>query len=88
MDRFIRECARLFHSRQLGNHLSLSFYIQFFKHHVNFAFQRALAFAIERKFALAGDACFRFPIIIKSHDLHVGDIKGAMREIASYHERD
>jgi hypothetical protein len=25
---------------------------------------------------------------IRSHDLHVGDIRGAMGEIASYHERD
>ncbi len=31
MDRFIRECARLFHDKCLGGHLSLSFCIQFFK---------------------------------------------------------
>jgi hypothetical protein len=74
--------------KQLGDHLSLSFCIQIFKVHVNIIFQCALAFAIERKIALASDACFRPPIIIKSHDLHVDDISRAMREIASYHERD
>jgi hypothetical protein len=31
MDHFIRECAHLFHDRRLGDHLSLSFCIQFFK---------------------------------------------------------
>jgi hypothetical protein len=51
-------------------------------------FQHALTFAIERKIALASDVCFNTPIIIKSHDLHAGDIKGAMGEITSYHERD
>jgi hypothetical protein len=35
MDRFIRECVRLFHDKQLRDHLSLSFCIQFFKQHVN-----------------------------------------------------
>ncbi len=29
MDRFIRECVRLFHYGRLGGHLSLSFCIQF-----------------------------------------------------------
>ncbi len=28
------------------------------------------------------------PIIIRSCDMHAGDIRGAMGEIASYHERD
>jgi hypothetical protein len=65
----------------------LSFYIQFFKQHVNIALQRALAFAIERKIVLARDACLD-PITIKSHDLHVGDIRGAMGEIAPYHDKD
>ncbi len=37
---------------------------------------------------LACDACFRPPIIIKSHDVHAGDIRGAVGEIISYHERD
>jgi hypothetical protein len=66
----------------------LSFCIQFFKQHVSIACERALAFAIERKIALVGDACSRPPITIRSHDLHVGDIKEAMGEIISYHERD
>ncbi len=34
---------------------------------------------------LAGDACSRPPISIRSHDVHVG---GAMGEITSYHERN
>jgi hypothetical protein len=88
MDRSIKECARLFHYRQLKSHLSLSFCIQFFKRHVSFVFQCALTFVIERKIALAGDVCSRPPITVKSHDLHAGDIKGAMGEIASYHDRD
>jgi hypothetical protein len=37
---------------------------------------------------LVGDACSRLPITIKSHDLHAGYIKGVVREITSYHERD
>jgi hypothetical protein len=56
--------------------------------HVSIACECALAFAIERKIALVGDACSRPPITIRSHDLHVGDIKEAMGEIISYHERD
>jgi len=35
MDHFIRECACLFHDKQFGSHLSLSFYIQFFRQHVS-----------------------------------------------------
>jgi len=31
MDCFIKACVFLFHNRRLGGHLSLSFYIQFFK---------------------------------------------------------
>jgi hypothetical protein len=38
MDRFIRECAHLFHSKQPRGHLSLSFCIQFFKQCVSIAF--------------------------------------------------
>jgi hypothetical protein len=30
---------------------------------------------------LEGDVCFRYPITIRSHDLHVGDIRGAMGDI-------
>jgi hypothetical protein len=88
MDHFIKECARLFHDRRLGGHLSLFFCIQFFKQHVNIVFQHVLTFAIERKIMLVGDACFKPPITIRFHDLHVGDIKGVVGKIASYHKRD
>jgi len=88
MDRFIKECACLFHDKQSKNHLSLSFCIQFFKQHVNIVFQNALTFIIKRKILLMVDACYRPPITIKSHDLHVNDIKRAVGEITSYHERD
>jgi len=37
MDRLIKECADLFHDRRLRGHLSLSFWIQFFRQHVNIA---------------------------------------------------
>jgi hypothetical protein len=36
---------------------------------------------------LVGDACSRPRTTIKSHGLHVGDIRGAMGEITSYHEK-
>jgi hypothetical protein len=49
MDHFIKECARLFHNRLLGGHLSLSFYIQFFRQHVNIALQCALTFVIKKR---------------------------------------
>ncbi len=88
MDRFIKEYAYLFHDRQLGGHLSLSFYIQFFRKRVNITFQHVLAFTIKRKIVLVGDACSRPPNIIKFHDLHVGDIRGVVGEIAYYHEKD
>jgi hypothetical protein len=77
MDRFIRECACLFHDKPSGGHLSLSFCIQFFRQHVNIAFQCALASTIERKIVLASDVCSRPPNTIRFHDLHVGDIRGA-----------
>ncbi len=38
MDCFIRECACLFHNRRLGDHLSLSFCILFFRQHVTIVF--------------------------------------------------
>jgi hypothetical protein len=41
-----------------------------------------------KRVVLAGDVYSRPPIIVRPHDLHVGDIKGAMGEIASYHKRD
>jgi hypothetical protein len=88
MDHFIREYAHFFHDRWLKGHLSLSFCIQFFKQRVNIALQHVLIFIINRKITLVGDACFRPPIIIRSHDLHVGDVRGAIGEIFSYHERD
>jgi len=88
MDRFIREWAHLFHDKQLGGNLSLSFCIQFFKQHVGIAFQHALASTIKRKITLVGDACFRPPITIRSHDLHVGNIRGVVGEIISYHKGD
>jgi len=59
-----------------------------FRQHVSIVFQCALASTIERKIALMGDACSRPCVTIKSHDLHVGDIRGAMGEITSYHKRD
>ncbi len=37
---------------------------------------------------LAGDVCSRPPITIRSRDLHASDIRRAMGEITSYHERD
>ncbi len=69
-------------------HLLLSFYIQFFMYHVSMALQFALAFAIERKIALVGDACYRPPIIITFHDYHACNIIRAIGEIASYHQRN
>ncbi len=37
---------------------------------------------------LANDAYSRPLIIIKSHNLHAGDIRGVVGEITSYHEKD
>ncbi len=45
-------------------------------------------YGTERKIALAGDACSKPPIIIRFHDLHVGNIRRVMGEIVSYHEKD
>jgi hypothetical protein len=88
MDHFIKECVHLFHNRQSKGHLSLSFRIQFFKQHVSIVLQHALLSTIERKIALVSDVCSRPPTIIRSNNLHVGDIRKAMGEIASYHKRD
>jgi hypothetical protein len=66
----------------------LSFCIKFFKQCVNIAFQCALTYAIKRKIALASDVCFRPLIIIRFHNLHACDIRGAMGETTSYHKRD
>jgi hypothetical protein len=88
MDCFIRECAHLFHDRWSWSHLFLFSCIQFFRQHVNIVLQHALVFAIERKIMLASDVCSRPPITIRSHDLHAGDIRGAVGKIDFYHERD
>jgi hypothetical protein len=64
------------------------FFHSIFKITCYFALQQVLASAIEKKIALAGDVCFRPPITIKSHDLHVGDIRRDVGEITSYHEKD
>jgi hypothetical protein len=75
MDCFIKEFVRLFHDRQSRGHLSLSFCIQFFMEHSNITLQCALAFAIEKKIALAGDVCLKPLIIFRFHNFHLGDIK-------------
>ncbi len=59
MDRFIRECARLFHDRQSKSHLSLSFYIQLLRQCINIVLQHALAFVIKKKIMLVDDICSR-----------------------------
>jgi len=74
MDCFIRTCVRLFHDRQSQAHLSLSFFIQFFKQCVNIALTR--------------DTCFTSPISIKSCNLHAANIRRAVGEITSYHKKD
>jgi hypothetical protein len=37
---------------------------------------------------LMGDACCRPSIAMRSHDLCASNTRGALSEIASYHERD
>ncbi len=88
MDRVIREHVHLFHDRQSRGHLSLSFCVHFFKQHFSITLQHDLASTIEKKIALVGNVCSKPPITIRAHDLHVGDIRGALGEIASYHEKD
>jgi hypothetical protein len=88
MDHFIRECAHLFHDRWSRGHLALFFCIQFFKQHVNIALQHALTFVTNKKIVLAGDVCSRPPIITEFHNLHAGNIRKVMGEIASYYEKD
>ncbi len=53
-------------------------YIQFFKQHVSIVLEHDLALAINKKIVLACDVYFKPPIIIRSHELHVGNIKRAM----------
>jgi hypothetical protein len=88
MDRFIKECACLFNDKQSGGHLSLALCIQFFRQHVSIALQHVLTFVIEMKIALMGHVCSKPPITIRFHDLHANDIKRAVDEIVSYHEKD
>jgi hypothetical protein len=88
MDCFIKECTCLFHDKQSKVIYPCLFCIQFFKQRVSIILQHALASIIERKIVLVGDACSRPPITIKSNNFHVGDIRGAVGEIASYHKRD
>jgi hypothetical protein len=66
----------------------LIFLHSIFSQCVSISFQCALTSNIERKIALAGDACSKPHITIKSYDLHATNIKRAMGEIISYHERD
>ncbi len=75
MNHFIKECARLSLDRWSKCHLSLSFCIQFFKQHFSIVLQCALASTIERKIMFVTNVCSRPPITIKSHNLHVGDIR-------------
>jgi hypothetical protein len=42
----------------------------------------------KEEIVLVGDACCRPPITSQSHNLHAGEIRGAMGEIVSYHESD
>jgi hypothetical protein len=44
--------------------------------HVSIAFQRALAFVMEKKIVLVGNVGSKLPIINKSHNLHANDIRG------------
>jgi hypothetical protein len=61
----------------------------FFKQRVSITLECALAFAIERKIALAGNVCSRPPITIEYHDLHSDNIRVVVGEIASsYREKD
>ncbi len=88
MDHFIKECAHIFHDRRSKGHLSLSFCIHFSKLCVNIALQHALTSTIKRNIVLTWDLCSRPPNTIILHDLHAGDIKRALGEITSYHEKD
>jgi hypothetical protein len=52
MDHFIRECAHFFNNKRSRGHLSLSFCIQFSRHHVSIALLHALASNVKRKIVL------------------------------------
>jgi hypothetical protein len=64
MDHFIKECVHFFHDKWSKSHLSLSFCIQFFKHHVSIALQCVLASTIKKKIASTCDACSRPPLLL------------------------
>jgi hypothetical protein len=83
-----RNVLVFFHDIRLKVHLSFFICIQFWKQCVSIVFLCVLAYVIEREIALTSDICSRPPIIIRSHDLHVGNIKRAMGEITYYNERD
>jgi hypothetical protein len=72
----------------MRDHLSLFFFIQFFRQCVNISFQHALAFTIERKIALVGHACSKSLTTIKSHNLYASEIRGIFNDITSYYEKD
>jgi hypothetical protein len=65
-----------------------SFAFNFSNSMLTLFFQHVLTSVIKKKIALLGDACSKPPITIRSHNLHGGDIRGAMGEIAPYHKRD
>jgi hypothetical protein len=72
----------------IEGHLFYFFCIQFFKQRVHIVLQHTLASALKRKIVLASDVYSILPITIRSHDLHVGDIRRFVGDITSYHERD
>jgi len=78
MDNFIKKCAHLFHNQRSRIHLSLSFYIELFKQHVNIVLQHVLAFIIKRKAVFARDVCSKPPITIRFDNLHASKIRRAM----------
>ncbi len=88
MDHFTKECVYLFHNKQLTGHLNLSFCIQIFRQCVNIALQCALASTIKRNIVFITNIYSRPPTIIRFHDLSTCNIKRALGEIASYHEKD
>jgi len=86
MDRFIKVCAHLFHDKQLGGHLSLSFCIQFLKQRVNIIFQHVLNCTIERKIALVVTIVVNLPSLLDFMICMHVTLRGAIDEITSYHE--
>jgi len=88
MDRFIKVCAHLFHNKQLGGHLSLSFCIQFLRQRVSIVFQHVLICTIERKIALVVTIVVNLPLLLDFMICMQVTLGGAIGEIISYHERD